>query len=88
VEYESTTLICFDGQQYSLCQSLEQIQNQVSQKQYFRVNRQILLNFRAVLEVEHYFARKLFVKLAVPLREKLLVSKERASSFLQWLENR
>jgi two-component system, LytTR family, response regulator LytT len=56
--------------------------------QFFRVSRQYLISFNAVKEVEHYFARKLLVNLVVPVQDKLLVSKEKVSSFLDWLDNR
>jgi len=88
VRYECTLITCFDGQEYTVNYSLEQIQNLLTDKQFFRLNRQYLINFCAVKEVEHYFARKLFVRLAVPVPEKLLVSKEKACCFLQWLEDR
>ena len=88
VKYESSIIVCFDRQEYAVNYSLEQIQNLVTDKQFFRLNRQYLINFSAVKEVEHYFARKLLVNLLVPSRDKLLVSKEKASAFLHWLENR
>jgi two-component system response regulator LytT len=88
VKYECTLITCFDGHEYTVNYSLEQIQNLLADKQFFRLNRQYLINFCAVKEVEHYFARKLFVRLAVPVADKLLVSKEKACCFLQWLENR
>jgi two-component system response regulator LytT len=52
------------------------------------ISRQYLINFNAVKEVEHYFARKLLVHLTIPAKDKLLVSKEKVSSFLHWLDNR
>ena len=88
VKYDSSKIVCFDKQEYFVNYSLEQIRNLVTNKQFFRVNRQYLINFSAVKEVEHYFARKLLVNLIVPAAEKLLVPKEKASVFLQWLENR
>ena len=88
VKYESSVIMCFDRQEYSVNHSLEHIQNLLPEKQFFRLNRQYLINFSAVKEVEHYFARKLLVNLAVPAPEKLLVSKEKVSIFLDWLENR
>lgn len=42
----------------------------------------------AIKEVERYFARKLLVRTAVPFSEKLLVPREKARYFLEWLENR
>ena len=88
VKYESSIIVTFDRQEYFVSHSLEHIQNLVSDRKFFRLNRQYLISFRAVKEVEHYFARKLLVNLVVPVVEKLLVSKEKVSVFLQWLENR
>jgi two-component system response regulator LytT len=88
VKYEASIIVCFDRQEYTVNYSLEQIQNLVTDKQFFRLNRQYLINFNAVKEAEHYFARKLLVNLVVAAKEKLLVSKEKVSSFLHWLENR
>jgi len=88
VKNEYSIIACFDRQEYFVNYSLEYIQNVLSELQFFRLNRQHLVNFNAVKEVEHYFARKLLVKLIIPVTEKLVVSKEKASSFLRWLENR
>jgi two-component system, LytTR family, response regulator len=88
VKYESPVIVCFDKQEYFVDYSLEQIQNMVASRQFFRLNRQYLVNFYAIKEVEHYFARKLLANLVVPSPEKLLVSKEKARTFLDWLENR
>ncbi|HSZ33534.1 MAG TPA: LytTR family transcriptional regulator DNA-binding domain-containing protein, partial [Puia sp.] len=68
--------------------SLDNIQALLNEKMFFRVNRQYLVSFNAVKEVEHYFARKLLVNLVVPVIEKILVSREKLSSFLHWLDNR
>ena len=88
IKYESSVIMCFDKQEYYVNHSLEQIQNSLSEKQFFRLNRQYLINFNAIKESEHYLARKLMVNLAVPVKEKLLVSKEKVTSFLRWLDNR
>lgn len=88
VKYESSTIVCLDKREYSLNYSLDQIQHRLTGKQFFRVNRQYLVNFNAVKEVEHYFARKLLVTLVVATAEKLLVPKEKVRQFLDWLENR
>jgi two-component system, LytTR family, response regulator LytT len=88
VKYESSVIVCFDRQEYFVAHSLEQIQSLVTDKHFFRMNRQYLINFHAVKEVEHYFARKLLVNLTIPAPDKLLVPREKVSAFLQWLENR
>ena len=88
VKYESSIIVCFDRQEYFVNQSLEHIQNLLNEKQFFRLNRQYLINFNAIKEVEHYFARKLLVNIAVPVTDKLLVPNEKVRNFLNWLENR
>ena len=88
VKYDSSILVCHDKQEYSVNYSLKQIQNLVHNKQFFRLNKQYLINFEAVREVEHYFARKLLVRLTVAAADKLLVPKDKAGQFLHWLENR
>jgi two-component system response regulator LytT len=88
IRNDATSLMCFDGQEYALNQSLDTIASSVSTKQFFRVNRQYLVNFKAIKEVEHYFLRKLYVKLVIETPEKLLINKEKSHSFLNWMEER
>ena len=88
INYESSAIMCFDKQEYFVTHSLEQIQSLLTEKQFFRINRQYLVNFNAIKEVEHYFARKLLVNLMVPAKDKLLVSKEKVRQFLNWLDDR
>ena len=88
VKYDSPLIVCKDRQEYAVNYSLKQIHSLVTNHQFFRVNKQYLINFDAVKEVEHYFARKLLVKLTVDAPDKLLVAKEKAAEFLRWLENR
>jgi two-component system, LytTR family, response regulator LytT len=88
VTYESSTIMCFDGREYFVRHSLDQIQSLLSEKLFFRLSRQCLINFNAVKEVEHYFARKLLVSPLVPAKEKLIISKEKVRTFLEWLDNR
>ena len=88
IKYESPVIMCFDRQEYFVNYSLEQIQNLLPEKQFYRLNRQYLINFNAVKEVEHYFARKLLVNPVIPMKDKLIVSKEKVTEFLHWLDNR
>jgi len=69
-------------------QSLDQVTQSVSSTQFFRLNRQYLVNFKAIKEVEPYFLRKLLVKLVIETPDKLLVNKEKSHSFLSWMEDR
>ena len=88
IKFESSMIVCFDKQEYFVDYSLEQIQNLLPGKQFFRLNRQYLINFSAIREVEHYFARKLLVNSTIQTKDKLIVPKGKVSEFLHWLDNR
>lgn len=87
-QFGGTILVTFDQKEYSIPQSLDELGQLVSSIQFFRINRQYLISFSAIVEVEHYFSRKLLVSLKISTPEKPLVTKDKASRFLQWLEER
>ena len=88
IKNETPTIMTFDKGEYPITQSLDEVHKLLAPSQFFRVNRQYLVSFSAIREAEHYFSRKLLLKLTVPTEEKLLVGKEKATAFLGWLENR
>ena len=88
VKHDASMIVNFNNQEFFVNYSLEQVQNLLPEKQFYRLNRQYLISFKAIREVEHYFARKLLVNPVFPVKEKLVVSKEKVSSFLHWLDNR
>ena len=85
---ETTLIFTFDRQEHPVNYPLEQIQHIVSDRLFFRLNAHYLIHFPAVKAVERYFAQKLLITPSVAFPEKLLVSKERAKAFLEWLEKR
>lgn len=88
IRNETTTLVTTNGEEYPLIQTLEEVQHQLNEQDFFRFNRQYLIAFKAIKEVEHYFARKLNVRLNVPVAEKLLIGKDKTTLFLTWLDKR
>ena len=88
IRYDSASIVCFDKQEYQVNYSLDQLQELLPDQHFFRANRQYLVSFSAVKEVEHYFSRKLIVTLVIPVGDKLIISREKATAFLRWLDNR
>lgn len=88
VRNESTTIVTLDGNQYPITQALEEVQRHLDERDFFRLNRQYLIAFKAIKEVEQYFARKLNITLKVATDEKLLVGKDKTTLFLSWLDER
>jgi len=88
IKFTSPAIVTFTGEEYTINQSLDQVQQQLPASQFYRVNRQYLINFSAIKEVEQYFTRKLFVHLTIPTPDHLLIGKEKTTAFLHWLEDR
>lgn len=86
IETEMTFLMTFDNNKHLINKTLEEIEKLTSDN-FYRANRQYLINRRAIKEAAHYFSRKLSVTLTIPFKEKILISKERSSDFLNWLSS-
>lgn len=80
------TLKLFNGRTHHLTKALDEIEVAIDSFEFYRANRQIIINRAAICEVEHYFARKLLVKINLPIQEKIIISKAKASDFRRWLE--
>ena len=78
-------LTTFEHKTYLLNKNLEDLERTTGPS-FFRVNRQFLLNRKAVVDASSYLARKISVKLSVPVSEIITVSREKVPAFLRWLE--
>jgi two-component system response regulator LytT len=88
IRNEMTIITTLEEKEFPITQSLEEVCRQVDGRDFFRLNRQYLIGFKAIKEVEHYFARKLQIHLNINSPEKLLVGKDKTTLFLNWLSNR
>ncbi|WET03973.1 LytTR family DNA-binding domain-containing protein [Flavobacterium sp. YJ01] len=75
-----------NSQRYFMASSLDEVEGTISHQQFYRANRQFLINRDAVESVERYFSRKLVAKLSAEVPEIIIISKAKASDFLRWLE--
>lgn len=86
VENETVYLYAYDGRKYPLFKKLEYIESVCDPNQFFRINRQMLVNRKAVISFEPYFNRKIVIELKVETDEKPIVSRLKVPSFKEWLE--
>lgn len=75
-----------DHRRFQTSHSLDELERLLNPLLFYRANRQCIIHKNAVVEIQHYFARKLLVKLKVPIKVQVIISKARASEFLQWME--
>ncbi|MEE4177519.1 MAG: LytTR family DNA-binding domain-containing protein [Bacteroides sp.] len=81
---EMTHIITFDQKEYRLNKSLEEMEK-LSSGEFFRANRQFLVNRRVIKDSSQYFSRKLVVNLNIPFDEKITISKTKVMEYLNWL---
>ena len=81
---EVVRLVTFGKQQYVVNKNLEELER-VTGRQFYRVNRQGLVNREAIRDVSQDGTRSLVVNVVVPFEEKLTVGRVKASDFLSWL---
>jgi len=76
------------GKNYMVPQNLEDLEQKLNPRDFFRANRQNLIAFKAIREAEPYLGRTTLVHLNINIPEKIVVSKPRGGEFLSWMEER
>jgi len=84
IENEMTRLLTFDRDLYFIDKNLDEI-DQLTGLNFFRANRQHLINREAVKSASKTLTRKLVIKLTIPYKHSISVSKAKAMQFLDWL---
>jgi two-component system LytT family response regulator len=73
------------GNQYIIEDTLEKLQVSLDPLQFFRANRQFIVNRHAIQEVNFYFNGRLLVKVQPAPKENILISKARVPEFKEWM---
>lgn len=77
----------FDKKEYPVQYSIDQMENMLNQQQFFRANRQFIINRDIIRGVEHHFNRRLLVDTICQTPEVIIISRLKVQSFLRWLES-
>jgi len=74
------------NQCYLIREVLDELEPQLDPFCFFRANRQFMINRDVTVLAEHYFNRRLVVKLTVETPESIIVSKMKTPELLAWME--
>jgi DNA-binding LytR/AlgR family response regulator len=86
IEDGEVVLTTFKGKRYLPNYSLDQLDEQLNPNVFFRANRQLIVNIKAVKELHPYFKGRLILKLDPPLPEQIVISSGKVKAFKKWLE--
>lgn len=74
-----------NDKQYLIDYTLDELEKSLNPKNFFRANRQYIIEFHAVTRVHHYFQSKLKVEITPKPEEDIIISREKAAEFRLWL---
>jgi two-component system response regulator LytT len=86
VENENTYAYTFDQKKLLVNEKMETLEMTFSPN-FFRANRQFLINRKAVKDAATSFNRKITVNLNVSFKDSIQVGKLKVTDFLDWLKN-
>lgn len=66
--------------------TMEELEQQLDPRQFFRTNRQYIVHIDAIQKIFNHFNGKLKVELKHFSETEILISREKASAFKQWLD--
>lgn len=75
----------FDKKDYIISQSLDEVEGQLNPTQFFRVNRQMIVNLSACEDFELLQYGKLQLNVSPPPKEPIIISQKRAKAFKEWI---
>lgn len=79
-------LVNFEKQRFAINYTLDQLEEQLDPKKFFRANRQIIVNIKAVAKAEPYFKGRLLLQTEPPASNDQVISSSKASAFKDWLD--
>jgi DNA-binding LytR/AlgR family response regulator len=85
LEHGKVWLHTMDGQELLMDQTLEEFEHNVDATDFFRLNRQSIIHRKAIKDAKQRLDRKLEVNLKTDPKIQLVVSREKAPVFLEWL---
>lgn len=84
-ENKGTYLHTFEGRNYLLDTTLEQIEEELNPKDFYRISRKFIIPLKAIKEIQVYSNSRLKVILPTYKDEEVIVSREKVSDFKNWI---
>jgi DNA-binding LytR/AlgR family response regulator len=84
-ENKGTYLHTFENRNYLLDTTLEQIEEELNPKEFYRLSRKFIVPLKAIKEIQVYSNSRLKVILPTYKDEEVIVSREKVSDFKSWI---
>jgi len=85
---DSYTHICTKvSKKHIIDYKLDELEHLLDPKQYFRINRKLLVDIDSIKKIESYFNGRYILSLEPKFTSEVIVSRERAMAFKAWLDS-
>ena len=84
-ENKANFLVTKDNKRFAIDYNLDQLDELLDPKKFFRINRQFIIGFHAITDMFSYSKSRVLIKLNPPSKLETIVSSERSASFKLWL---
>ncbi|MGN1210625.1 MAG: LytR/AlgR family response regulator transcription factor [Candidatus Cryptobacteroides sp.] len=84
-EEKVTYAVTADGREHAIDVALNHLEEQLDPQQFFRVNRQFILNIDCIDRAMPYHKGRMLVKVHPSFRSEIIVSEGRSAAFRVWL---
>lgn len=76
----------FNKQKYIVDYSIVDLSKEMEAADFFQINRKMIININSVKKINSWFNSRIKLELTPSTEEDIIVSRERVSSFKQWLD--
>ena len=80
-------LVTLRGDRYAVDHTLDQLEVLLQPRDFFRINRGIIVHIQSVQKVTTYFNGRLAIGAGLPAGDARIVSRERVAGFRKWLDS-
>lgn len=84
-ENKSNFIVINEGKRYPVDFNLDQLEEMVNPKNFFRINRQFIIGHHAIEEMKAHTRARIIVRLNPPTKLDTVVALDRAQDFRKWL---
>ena len=80
-----TQFYLFQNKKHLLEHTLDELESLLNPKDFFRINRKMILNIKSIQKISPHFNGRLKLELNPTYREDVFVARERVNDFKAWL---
>lgn len=86
-EDKTINLVTKTKERYFISSSLDELELVLNPANFYRVNRQYIVNANSIVKIENFFNGKLVLQLNPTAPHEIVVSRARATSFKNWMDS-